>query len=181
MTPRTKQDLVCDVNCAVWGETKLRIIYRGICPFSLRQREEKENVDLFLIQTFLKQKVQESYATIKQQTVQSQKIIDFVGQFSQEEDLGENTCWVFHTRRWELRGWQYLEGKVKERDCSQGKEGPPRRKLACHPGQVELAKAGRLARPRADVKRVGNINWISWLPSMQVAFYFAANVLYGFL
>ena len=64
----------------------------GICPFSLRQREEKENVDLFLIQTFLKQKVQESYETIKQQTVQSQKIIDFVGQFSQEEDLGENTC-----------------------------------------------------------------------------------------
>ena len=74
------------------GETKLRIIYRGICPFSLRHREEKENVDLFLIQTFLKQKVQESYETIKQQTVQSQKIIDFVGQFSQEEDLGENTC-----------------------------------------------------------------------------------------
>ena len=56
---------------------------------------------------------------------------------------------------------------MKERDCSQGKEGPPRRKLACHPGQVELAKAGRLARPRADVKRVGNINWISWLPSMR--------------
>ena len=77
--------------CSV-GETKLRIIYRGICPFSLRQRGEKENVDLFLIQTFLKQKVQESYETIKQQTVQSQKIIDFVGQFSQEEDLGENTC-----------------------------------------------------------------------------------------
>ena len=77
--------------CSV-RETKLRIIYRGICPFSLRLREEKENVDLFLIQTFLKQKVQESYATIKQQTVQSQKIIDFVGQFSQEEDLGENTC-----------------------------------------------------------------------------------------
>ena len=77
--------------CSV-GETKLRIFYRGICPFSLRQRGEKENVDLFLIQTFLKQKVQESYETIKQQMVQSQKIIDFVGQFSQEEDLGENTC-----------------------------------------------------------------------------------------
>ena len=77
--------------CSV-GETKLRIFYRGICPFSLRQRGEKENVDLFLIQTFLKQKVQESYATIKQRTVPSQKIIDFVGQFSQEKDLGENTC-----------------------------------------------------------------------------------------
>ena len=77
--------------CSV-GETKLRIFYRGICPFSLRQRGEKENVDLFLIQTFLKQKVQESYATIKQRTVPSQKIIDFVGQFLQEEDLGENTC-----------------------------------------------------------------------------------------